>query len=323
MNAEHDGHYPKSAAVGVWLVITVLTASAAILMRYCDIPATSIGFWRAFGAGVVLLPWWIMVRRGDRSQPSFSWGACLTGVFFGLHFATWAWAVRNTTIANAMLFVGLQPLLAPLVARPLLGERLTRWEGAACLLACVGMVLILGQHFSTGRDALPGAMVALVSAFLCACYFVLSRKYRRTQHALLFSVPVYLTAAVVQGAAGVLLDGGIHVGDARTRLVLPALILFPTVGGHTLAMYLLRHVKSQMITLSIPAQFVLGTTAAVFLFQEMPRPGFLAGAVVVMAGVVLGVAKSEHGKPREKIPPPAPNGPPAREQVSQPLHAEK
>ena len=42
--------------VSVWLAITVLTSSAAILTRYCQIPATSIGFWRVLGAALVLLP---------------------------------------------------------------------------------------------------------------------------------------------------------------------------------------------------------------------------------------------------------------------------
>ena len=101
------------------------------------------------------------------------------------------------------------------------------------------------------------------------------------------------TAAVVQALAGLLVDGGIYLGDAATRTALLCLILLPTVGGHTLAMYLLRHVKSQMVTLSVPAQFILGTLAAVVLFHETPTPEFLAGALVVMAGVVLGVLKRE------------------------------
>ena len=277
----------------VWLVVTVLTSSAAILTRYCHIPATSIGFWRVLGAALVLLPWWLQLRHQEPARDALALRAILPGIFLGLHFASWAWALQHTTIANAMLFIGLQPLMAPLVARPLLGERLTRWEGAACALACLGMVWILWRQLGGGREQLPGTLVALGSAFLCACYFVLTRKCRRNQHTLLFSVPVYATAAVVQAVAGLSLDGGLYVGDGTTRLALIALILLPTVGGHTLAMYLLRHVKSQMVTLSIPAQFVLGTVAAVFLFHETPSADFLAGALVVMAGVILGVVKSE------------------------------
>jgi len=284
----------------VWMVVTVLTSSAAILTRYCHIPATSVGFWRVLGAALVLLPWWFVAWRRTGRPPVLSRGPALAGLFLGLHFATWAWALQHTTIANAMLFIGLQPLLAPFVARPLLGERLDLWEKGACLLASVGMFWILGRQLNCSRDQLPGSMVALGSAFLCACYFVLSRKYRANQHALLFSVPVYLTAALVQGLAGILLDKGIFLGAPDTRLALLGLILLPTVGGHTLAIYLLRHVKSQMVTLSIPAQFILGTSAAVYLFHETPSPWFIAGAVLVLTGVVLGVLKSGQAFPLPK-----------------------
>ena len=84
----------------------------------------------------------LVVRHLAESGPAcsfLSWFRTCR-VFLGLHFTYWAWALQNTTLANAMLFIGLQPLLAPFVARPLLGERLDRWEKLACLLACLGMI---------------------------------------------------------------------------------------------------------------------------------------------------------------------------------------
>ena len=277
----------------VWLVVTVLTSSAAILTRYCHIPATSIGFWRVLGGAAVLSPWWLAAWKRAGRPSVFSFGTVVAGTFMGVHFATWAWALQHTTIANAMLFIGLQPLLAPFVARPLLGERLNRWEMLACGLACLGMVPILGRQLKYSPDLLAGSLVALVSAFLCATYFVLTRKYRPGQHALLFTVPVYLTAAAVQAVAGVVVDGGLFLGDTSTRLGLLGLVLFPTVGGHTLAIYMLRHVKSQMVALTVPAQFIFGTTAAFFLFHETLSAWFVVGAVIVLGGVILGVFKSE------------------------------
>ena len=296
---ESNAPIHRDHVVTVWLVVTMLTSSAAILTRYCKIPASSIGFWRVFGAVVVLLPWWFREWRKQERPPIFTTGAMLAGVFFGLHFATWCWALQHTTIANAMLFIGLQPLLAPFIARPLLGERLDRWEKLACLLACLGMVWILGRQLNCSREQLPGSMMTLGSALLCACYFVLTRKYRAQQHALLFSLPLYATAAAVQFVAGMVVDGGIYLGNNTTRLALVGLILLPTVGGHTLAIYLLKHVKSQLMTLSVPTQFILGTTAAVFLFKEQPSPWFIGGAIVVLAGVILGVLKSESVTPKQ------------------------
>ncbi len=281
----------------LWMLMTAFTASAAILTRYCRVPATSIGFWRVLGASVVLAPaWWIIRRRAGR-PPVLTRGMLLTGAFLGVHFATWAWSLQHTRLANAALFIGLQPLMAPFIARPLLGERLTAWEKIACALASVGMVWILGRQFTVEREHLAGTLVALGSAFLCACYFVLSRKYRARQQAILFTVPVYLTAAAVQAIAAVAMNGRLFIGDRPTRWSLAGLVLFPTVGGHTLAIYLLRHVKSQLVTLSVPAQFVLVTIAGVFLFGEKPSGHFIIGATLVLSGVMLGVWKSESVNP--------------------------
>jgi drug/metabolite transporter (DMT)-like permease len=287
----------RRRALAVWFAATLLTSSAAIMTRYAHVPASSIGFWRVFGAACILSPWCLTAWRREGRPRLFTKGTTLVGLLLGLHFATWCWALQNTTIANAMLFVGLQPLMAPFLARPLLGERLNRGELVGCLLACLGMVWILGGQFRSGREHLAGSLVAFVSALLCAGYFVLTRKYRARRNALVFGVPVYATAAVVQAVAGFAVDGGIRVGDGPTQLALLGLILLPTVGGHTLAIYLLRHVKSQMMTLSVPTQFILATVAAMFLFKETPALSFSVGAALVMAGVVLGVARSGTAPP--------------------------
>lgn len=299
MNPAPAGKPPsRQRRIFLWLLIVLLAGSAAILTRYCGrVPASSIGFWRVAGAALALLPFWLADWRRAGRPAAFSRGALLTGGFLGVHFATWSWALQNTTIANAALFIGLQPLLAPFIARPVLGERLNRWELAACGLASVGMVWILGQQFALDRAHLAGSLVALGSAFLCACYFVFSRKYRVRQSAFLFTVPVYATAAAVQAALALTLDGGIRVGEGTERWALLGLILLPTVGGHTLSIYLLRYVKSQLITLAIPAQFVLVTLAARWVFRETPTFWFAIGAAFVLAGVLLGVLKSETPAP--------------------------
>lgn len=285
-------------AILIWLFATLLASSAAILTRYAKVPASSVGFWRVLGAACVLSPWCFAAWRRDGRPPVFTRGTTLVGILLGLHFATWSWALQHTTVANAVLFVGLQPLMAPFLARPLLGERLNRGELVGCLVACLGMVWILGGQFRSGREDLAGSAVAFVSAFLCAGYFVLTRKYRARRNALVFGVPVYLTAAAVQACTGLLLDGGIRVGDGPTRLALLGLILLPTVGGHTLAIFLLRHISSQMMTLSVPSQFILSSLAAAALFGERPSLAFAAGAVIVLAGVVLGVTSANTARAR-------------------------
>ncbi|NLF38561.1 DMT family transporter [bacterium] len=283
----------KAHIVVVWIVIAVLASSAAILTRYCGIPAASIGFWRVFGAAVILMPFCLRARLTLPGTRLLTKGAILAGVFLGLHFATWCWSIQHTTIANASLFIGVQPLIAPFIAHFLTRDRLNRWEYVAVALATAGMVWLFGGQMLLSRKDLAGTGVALLSAVLCATYFVLGRRYRASQHILLFSVGVYVTAAAVQALGACVFEGGIRIGAGYTPLALLGLILLPTVGGHTLAMYLLRHVKPQVVVFSVPSQFVLTTVAAVPLFGEAPSLWFYPGAALIVSGVVLGIAKAE------------------------------
>ena len=277
----------------IWGLSVLLGSSSSILTRYAQgMPAASIGFWRTFGASLFLVPFLLRVWRNTGRPRVFTFGSLLVGTLFGLHFATWSWVLvlPGFTIANAMLFIGLQPLMAPWIARPLLGERLSRSEIAGCVLACAGMLWIFLPQLLREHGQAVGSAVTLLSAFLCAAYFVFTRKYRADTHVIVFSFAVFAVASVVQAAVALALNGGISIGSTWTqRGAVIALVLLPTIGGHTLSMFLLRHVKSQMVTFSIPTQFIIGTLLAMLLFGEQPRPGFWLGATLVLAGVVLGI----------------------------------
>jgi drug/metabolite transporter (DMT)-like permease len=282
-----------SHIVAVWTIMTIVTASAAILTRYCGIPATSIGFWRVFGAACILAPWWVMAARRFRPSPVLSPGAALAGVFLGLHFATWAWALLHGTLANAALFIAMQPAITPIIGRWLAGDRLSGLEYAGTALACIGMAWIVGGQVLFTPDQIASSAVAFFSMICCTIYIVLGRRFRSREHVILFSVPVYLSAAAVQAILAILISGGIYLGKAPSHLLATAaIILVPTVGGHTLAMYLLRHVKAQAIALSIPLQFILIAIAGILLFDEWPTRWFYPGAALVTAGVSLAIAAS-------------------------------
>ncbi len=129
---------------------------------------------------------------------------------------------------------------------------------------------------------------------------------------ILFVVPVYLAAALTQAIAAIAINGRISGGTSvASWAALVALILVPTVGGHTMSMYLVRHIKAHTVVLSIPVQFVLIAVAGVMLFGEWPRRWFYPGAAAVMAGVLLAVAASRQrpataAQPRQGAIPPMP-----------------
>ncbi len=288
----------------LWIWMTLFQASAAPVTRYALVPASSIGFWRVFGAALLLAPWWLRARAADPGRPVFPRGAALTGFFLGAHFATWCWALQKTTIANAVLFVGMQPVLTPFLGRWINGDRLTAREVGGTVAAVGGMAWILGGQILITPEHLPGSLMALLSMVCCAFYLVLGRRHRAPGSIVLFSAPVYAAAAATQAVFALAIDGGVFTGDASTALALAALALIPTVGGHTLTMHLLRRMKAHAVALSVPAQFVLNTIVAVPLFAERPASWFYPGAALVTAGVIAAILPPRRGAPiRPEAPP--------------------
>jgi len=283
----------RSNIIFLWIVITLLTSSASILTKYCNISAASIGFWRVFGAAILILPFAIWISKKENKNKFFTKGTLLAGFFLGAHFTTWCWGIQNTSIANACLFIGLQPLITPFIAHYMIGERLNKWEMLAVVLAVFGTIWLTIFQFNANRSDLAGIAVTFLSAILCSTYFVLSRKYRAGLHIFVFSTEVFFVAAFVQAIAAYSIYGSIQVGDTRSIIALVGLVLLPTIGGHALVMYLLKYAKPQLISFSVPTQFVFATLMAVPLFKEVPQLWFYPGAALVIAGVILGIAKTE------------------------------
>lgn len=283
----------KAKILTIWAIITVLASSAAILTRYCDIPATSIGFWRVFGAGLVMFPLAYQVKKKHKTEKIFTVGTLLAGTFLGIHFATWCWAIQNTSIANATLFIGLQPLMVPFIAKWILGERTNIWEKIGVALALSGTIWLAYQQVTMSAKDIPGSAVALGSALLCSTYVVLGRKYRQGHNALVFSTGVFMIAAAVQAIGAIALHGKISLGDSESIWAIAGLIILPTIGGHGLSMYLLRYARPQLMSFTIPAQFVLATLVAFPVFHEIPPLWFYPGAILILLGVILGIVKYE------------------------------
>ncbi|HRR28939.1 MAG TPA: hypothetical protein P5270_06210, partial [Victivallales bacterium] len=72
-----------SSIILLWLVIVIMASSASILTRFCKIPAVDIGFWRVFGAAIILSPIALKSLKKDSIMKLFSKGAIICGLLLG------------------------------------------------------------------------------------------------------------------------------------------------------------------------------------------------------------------------------------------------
>lgn len=295
---------PLVLAVGLTAVST-----AATMIRFAGdppnfVPPLAIAAWRVGLAAVLLVPVTLATgglgARGLREWRRSEWGlALLSGLFLGVHFATWITSLSLTSVASSVTLVTTTPIWVAIGAAVLLHERPTRVAVGGILLATVGAIVLalLDAGAAGARGGEPGAALlgdalALIGALGASGYFLVGRRLRAT-------LPVQLYAQVVYGVAGAcllgiaLLSGGPLVGYPATAYVwLVLLAIGPQLVGHTSLNWGLRYVRPAALAVFTLAE-PLGSMALAFLLLREPitLPKAI-GAAVILGGIYV-VAREE------------------------------
>lgn len=288
--------------VAIWTGFIVIgRASAGRVLLPLDL-----GLLRVLGASAVLLPWgwWLAHRPGaSRSLLGFSplplRPTVLAGLFGGLLYALLCYAgfVFAPAAHASVLLPGSLPLWTALLARALLGERLSaaRALGLACIVAgglLVGGASLLGAV--GGGQAWKGDLLFMGAALCWSVYGVLARHFGLDAVRATIGVTVFTCFTYVP-----LFALGVASGLLPTRLAqapwaeIAFQALFQGVGSVVISgitfVQMVRAfgpVRSTMITALVPGLSALG---AVLLLGEPLGWNLLAGLALVTAGILFGV----------------------------------
>lgn len=275
-----------------WLVLipAVFAVSwAAILIRACDAPSTVIAFYRKFFATVMLLPFALTVyRRHFREfSPRVFLTTVLAGIFLGWHFFFWVASLDYTSISSSVVLVTTQPVFVAVLALIFLKEKIG-WKGiSAIILAIIGSTIIAGFDLNLKKEYLWGDMLALAGAVMAGGYLFIGRVVRPTVSVFPYIFTVYGIATLTLGSILLITGGLFQTYQSQAYLFFFLLAAGPTLVGHSLYNYSLKHVKAHKVGLSIVGEPVLASIWAIFIFSEIPTVSTLVGAMIIISALVL------------------------------------
>ena len=274
------------------LIAGTLFGTSAIFIRLLDpLSVTSLAFWRLIIASVALAGIALVAReslnlrviKGNVRQTS------ILGIFLGLHMVLYISAVKNTTILNATVLVNTAPIFSMLLST-------FHFRSKPSRLAATGLTTsFLGASLIAYADAFPsplrihliGDLEALLAAAAEAIYLSYGRETRSTMPLLSQVIPIYLISAVTIGLPCLL---------TRTAITLPKqpnMILFllgfgilPTALGHTFYYSSLSNLKSFETAALALLEPIGATLLGIALFDEIPSPLFVLGAILILVGIV-------------------------------------
>jgi drug/metabolite transporter (DMT)-like permease len=177
---------------------------------------------------------------------------------------------------------GSAPVLVLLVGVLVLDEAASAVQVSGVLLVAAGVLLVRGiQPHTTTRD-----LVLALAIGACICAYTLVDK-RGIEHA---SPVVYQEISMILPAAAFLAFALVRRGrQAVTKAVGPASVLagLATFGAYILVLAALERAPAAPVAAVRESSVVIATALAVPLLHERVGAARLAGAVVVVAGVIL------------------------------------
>ncbi len=279
-------------------------STAVLFIRFAQadgVPSLAIAAVRLTLSTLVLLPVALTRHRPAlRALPARSWWlVAVSGVFLGVHFATWISSLQFTTVANSTVFVSASPIFVALIARLFLRETLSTNTVFGLFVAVGGSVIIAFSDACTWEggcrplsEALQGGTLlgdglALVGAAAVAVYLVIGRRVRQGLDLVPYITLTYGAAAisllVACLATGTPILG--YVPGAYFWLALLALV--PQTIGHTSFNWALKHLPATFVSVATLGEPILSSALALVVLQETPTPIKLVGGAVVLAGIAI------------------------------------
>jgi drug/metabolite transporter (DMT)-like permease len=295
-----------------------------------EVPPVTLASWRLqvttlLMSPLCLLELWRMPARLRWQVLRAGWPLALNGAIIGCHFGLWVVSLQSTSLAHAMLFVSMSPVMV--AAGKALQRQPQSWGelGGTALgtggAATLALGSLSGQRGAGDRGLLDeapapssgeswqGDLAALVAAALFVAYLNIGQRLRAW-------MPLFTYATLVTGGgAAVLMLAGAATEEASLRrqagsLAGPGaaslfgwasaeygpkiawLALFPGLLGHTGFNALVNVMDPLIITLVLSFDPVLGTLGGYLMGQVPPPPHFtyVGGSIVILSTVVVSIA---------------------------------
>ena len=283
-------------AVLTMLVLCVLWGlqQVAVKLAAPDMgPVLQIGLRSAAAA---LMVYGLMLVRGQRL--SLRDGTFLpgigAGILFALEFLSVAVGLQYTTASHMSVFLYTAPIFTVLGLHWFIpGERLGPLQWAGALAAFAGIAVAFSNGFdSTSRDwsaMLAGDALGVLGGIFWAATTILIRR------SALSEAPPAVTLFYQLGTCGAILVAvGVINGQTAGAAFTPAVwasLFFQAVivafGSYLVWFWMLRHYLASRLSVFAFLTPMFGVGFGVLLLHDPLDPRFVAGAVLVMLGVVM------------------------------------
>ncbi|MCA8939407.1 MAG: DMT family transporter [Planctomycetes bacterium] len=293
---------PSSRRISSLIVAgTLCVSTAPVLIMLTPLEPAIMSAWRMLVTALVMLPFALVARKQlatlTRREKHL---LPISGVLFGLHFLCFIGAFEFTSFESAVLLLAMQPIFAAFLAGWILKERTTLGMWIASGVAMIGMGILgwqdfLKDHEEGGWNNLIGDALVLLGGVVIVLAIIIGRRVRKKLDFPLYTVVIFGVGGAMNLVVALALGEGLWPTETSDGWMwLAFLILLPTIGGHNLFNYLVRHVRVFFINLVILAEPVLSMFMRWLINDaRLGVPEYtterIVGSLILIVGVFVGL----------------------------------
>jgi drug/metabolite transporter (DMT)-like permease len=269
----------------LFVAISVISF-AGILIKWTPAPAMAIAALRLCMATLILSPWVLTRSRPQLRALTQYWPMVfLSGAALAIHFGSWIWSLKFTSVASSVVLVTTTPLFVGLGSYLFLKEKPTRPLMIGIVVSVVGGVLIGYGDFQISGQALLGDGLALVGALSASAYFLIGRRLRAHTELGAYIYWVYGIAAILLLMTALLMGVPLFVYEWETYGLILLLALGPQLIGHSTLNWSLKYLSAGAVAVAQLGEPIGAALLAYWLLGEPITVMTLLGGGLILLGV--------------------------------------
>ncbi len=267
----------------------VSISSASVLVILSGTTALVCAFWRVFLSSVIMLSSGLVWRpETSLASPPIYLRSVIAGVLLGFHFLTWMESLFLIPVALSTTVVVTYPLINAFF-EGITHKTLRRVEVLGLALAFAGVVIATQPQLSSESGVL-GVFLAFIGSLCAAGYFYLGRSSRKSGMSLIsYTIIAYTAASLTLLTYALVTKSTLLPASTNSWVYVFLLAIIPMLGGHTIINYLLKKMKSYVVTSVALGEPPGATLLAALILGQQVRAETLGGMILALIGILITV----------------------------------
>ncbi len=287
---------PQSiAAYELLYIVGIIAISfSAIFVRWSDADVAVIAMYRLYLTNLIMLPLVFKYRAELFRLSARQWRLlAFSAIMLALHFLLWMASLRLTTVASSTVILTLEPVIVMLGSYLLFRTRTNRMMLWGVGIALIGSIVIGSGDFTLSREALLGDVLSLLGAAAVAFHVLIGKQVRKDMNAFTYNFWIFALAATALAFYNIARGNSFTGYSPKEWGIFLLLAIVPTLFGHYLFNWLLKHMSAAAVSMSVLGEPVIASLLAWVLLKEALTGYQLAAGALVLFGVWLFI---RHGK---------------------------